>query len=179
MTLKTAEKAKDIFDEIDLDVFDEIDLDVFDDVDLPIEELVLMAIRKEIANLPIGKIIANVMQKEISKHRESTDTIKDVTDKKASEVKGLLADEVLRVREEIANLKKETTDKYDDFRNLLGANAQPWYQFGGFPANSGELPITDTVTGERWRLKIVDDKLLVQHFESNAWVEKAGFLQSA
>lgn len=147
------------------DIFDRIKLDIFDRVELPVEqkvafsqemgELVRDEIRKEIAKIPVGKIIARVMERELEKQEAANGLIKASVSREIQKAKG-------EVKNEIAALKKEETEalekiraKYSDLKN--GLLSQPAYQFGGFappnPLNhTGEfLKNTDgTWQGLQW-----------------------------
>lgn len=126
--------SKNAFD--DLTAFDLLDANVFDDVDLPPEDKILFSkelksliqeeFAKAVQNIPIGKMISDVVKKSIPPKEKTTDWSKQI-----AKTKEELISEIKKLKKEEEFFVEKLRDKYDklksDFLN------QPAYQFGGFP----------------------------------------------
>lgn len=165
------------------DIFDRIKLDIFDEVELPVEQriafsdemadLVREELRKEIAKIPLGKLITKVMEREAVKLDRSNSSIKEAISRDLSSTKADLKNEVTTLREEIAEFTKKIKAKYADLKNeILSA---PQYQFGGFSPQVNDLNIGDPATNGSWRIVKSGSNLSVQRLESGAWVETFAF----
>ena len=133
--------SNDLFDEID------DDLDLLDEVDLPIEEKVAFskeikeAIRQEIARLPIGEIVASIVEKKVSR-LDKQNEIKKSLEGSIEKISESLKRDIQRITKEIGEFKEKVKKDYVDVKNDV--ISLPKYQFGGFappnPLNhSGEF----------------------------------------
>lgn len=203
----------DAFDKIKLDAFDLTDIDAFDEVELDIEdkivyspelkELLKEEISKKVDSLPLGKMIGDIVEKQVSSQLQSKSydsTIRKTETRLVEEIgktKGELKEELVKV---LSELRK----KYADFRNIL--NSQEKYTFGGFappnPVNSANgtflqnsngtwagltwavgggsgsnpLYIGDPDTDGSWGLFNDGTNLIVKRRESGTWNTKGTFL---
>lgn len=168
--------------------------DLLDRTDLPLEETIVFsshmekvlreAVREEIKKLPMGSLIASILEKEIEAHKK---LLTEHFDKNAENVKANLNREIEKLKAEIEKHKEKMTKRHDEFKSLFGRDAKPWYQFGGYPiggtpggdggeADSVEGIDLDGEDGELlWRLQVVDGNLSVQKLVDDVWTEASVF----
>lgn len=200
---------KSAFDK--LTVFDLIDLTAFDQVELPTEDKVIFSpelsklikeqIYKEIANIPIGKMVSLIMEKEIKRQNEESESLKKKINSEVSETKNEIKGTADSIKKELDEFTSKTREKYDALKNEI--INQPKYQFGGFAppstvGHSGQFLTNDgagnfswiagtSATGTSlfigtgtpsvpingdWQIIIDGSNLSFQRRESSAWVEK-------
>lgn len=169
MTKPTAIKEKDLLDRVELPLEEKV---VYSET---MESVVREAIRNEIAKLPIGKIVASVLEKEVLAQKELADKRIDSNIEKA---KDNLASELEKLKAEMEKLEDKMRKKHDEFRSLFGRSGKPWYQFGGYPSAGEGLVVPGAAGLQEWRIIVVGANLSVQKLEAGVWNEKAVFLPS-
>lgn len=170
---------KDIFDRISLD-------DIFDRVDLPVEEKVIYSkemdqvlrqeIARRIAELPIGPMINNAIQVEMSRHIALlSDSVRNRVVKSETKVTNDLTSTKEDLRSEMKTFLHKLNEKYDELKtNFLNAGG-PQYTFGGYSPQVNDLNIGDPTIEGAWRIVKSDVNLSIQRYESGAWTEKGAF----
>jgi len=134
---------KTVFDDLG-SIFDELKLkNVFDDVELPTEDKVIFSpemsklikeeIYKEIVNIPVGKIVSRIMEKEIERKAKENDGIKSEVSEQVVEIKNESSEKINSLRNEYEKFTETIRKKYDDLKSgILSIQKEPRYQFGGF-----------------------------------------------
>lgn len=163
------------------DIFDRIPaLDIFDEIELPIEEKVAYSsemtmvlrdeIRKEIGKIPIGKILAKLLAKQLETQIEAIKNLKSFVSKEIKDSKADSGKELLKVKAELVEMIEKLKKKFTDLRTDL-AN-QPQYTFGGFSPQTNDLNIGDPSIEGAWRVVKNGVDLEFQRFESGVWTVK-------
>lgn len=121
---------KDLFDTIKLqDIFDKVHLDIFDKVELSTEDKILYseqlidAIREQLkaenAKIPIGEIIAHILEKEFKKQKQANETIEFSITNELEKTKAEVQNEVKKLKESEEELEEKLKQKYADLRNQI------------------------------------------------------------
>lgn len=157
------------------DIFDRIKPDLFDTLEMPTEDKVIQSedmanlireeIYKEISKIPVGKIVARIMEREAKKQNESVNSLKTEISDEVNKAKSTVDKKISAMRSEIEEFMEKMRKKFDTFRN------EPQYQFGGFPLSGGGLPFAN------WRFREDGTELVVETLVNGAWVESSAFLQ--
>lgn len=164
--------------------------DLLDRTELPLEEKIVFsehmekvlreAIHAEIAKLPIGKIVASVLEKEIAaQEQKATAHI----DKNVEKVRGDFNGEVEKIKTYMEGFKNKMRNDHDAFKSLFGRDAKPWYQFGGYSGGASSPTTIEGITltnaeGELlWKIVVVGENLQIQTLDEGVWTEKASFLK--
>ena len=166
------------------DIFDRISIeDIFDRIDLPVEQkvafseemadLVREELRKEIAKIPVGKMIAQMLNKEVAKQERSAGVIKESLTKDIAKTKADIGSQVTALKNEIDEFMEKMRKKYADLKNEM--LSQPAYQFGGFSPQFNDLNIGDPGANGAWRIVKSGNDLSVERLESGSWVQKGVF----
>lgn len=171
------------------DIFDRVTLDLFDEIELPIEEKVVFSkemadlvreeLKKEIAKIPMAKIIGEALKGEESKNVKSLDSLKDFLSEKIKTSTNSVKKELGEFKEKIENELETAKKNHTKLGDILFS--QPWYQFGGFPqtfenVNVGTIiNFGDPNTDGSWRIFASGDDFIIQHREGGAWAEKGAF----
>lgn len=163
----------DLFD--NLDIVDDIELDIEDEViySQEMRSLILEELRKEISKLPIGRLVASIIEKESSKLKERMTVDKNGIESDISKSKEGLTKKIDAVKgdmeEEISKIKKKIDDMKTDILNI------PNHVFGGFSPQSNDLNIGDPSAEGAWRIVKSGNDLSFQRYESGTWTEKGAF----
>lgn len=156
---------KDIFDRLTVgDIFDRVKLDLFDTIELDPEDKIIYSeemrklIREELANqiakIPVGEIIAKVLNAEVQRQAKENGKLKSSVKAEVAGVAEKTKKEMAEIKSEISTFQEKIRKRYDDLKNeILSA---PKYTFGGFaPPNptghAGQVLTTDgTWSGISW-----------------------------
>lgn len=166
-----------VFDELE-NIFDKTELSVEDKVvySQELKTLLLEEIRKEIGKLPIGKLISDIMEKEVQRQTEKNTILKTFFDTELGKTKVDAKNEVGKLNAEIHEFMDKMRKKYDGLKNeIMTINGQQWHQFGGFSPQFNDLNIGDPSVEGAWRIVKSGNNLSVQRLESDIWTEKGNF----
>lgn len=164
-----------------MDIFDRINAtDLFDRTELATEEKVIFsdvfrdAVKKEIqgivSNIPVGKMITDILQKEMEKQGKAKKEIEQKIYWTRSDMEKDTAD----LRNELKELRETVKKKHEDFKNDL-IKSKEVYTFGGFSPQFNDLNIGDPSSDGAWRIVKSSTDLSIQRRESGVWVEKGAF----
>jgi len=170
MMVTKSPNKKDLFNRLNFsDIFERIDLPIEDKVIFSPEMKSLIAdeLRKEIASLPIGKILSSLVGKHFEELKKSGE---DRLKKETFEISKKLSS----VREELEKLINGLKDNIKEYRIEFKNDilSLPQYQFGGFSPQFNDLNIGSPETEGAWRIVKSGSNLSFQRLESNVWVEK-------
>lgn len=162
-----------LFEERDL--LDEVELDTEDKIIFSSEmaKRIREEVRKEIAKMPIGKIVASLVSKQTDNRTKREDVLKTTISKEIMQTKSDLEKELVRLKTDLQDNIDRLKKKFDGLRTEL-AN-QPAYQFGGFSPQANDLNIGDPAIEGAWRIVKSGTNLSMQRFESGIWTEKGSF----